>query len=193
MGHYPSGPLRGYKTDAWEGGHRVPFIVRWPGVVKPGSQCTQLVHQADLIRTFADALGAPLPDTAGEDSFSLLPLLKGDQWPVRTHAVSCAADGTPAMRKGPWKLIVRQSNSASSRQSDKPRDNSPELLFNLDDDIGERENLASQKPEKVAAMKSLLAQLIREGRSTPGAPQQNDVQNPLTGVASPKAKAKSGK
>ena len=54
MGHYPSGPLRGYKSDAWEGGHRVPFIVRWPGVVKPASVCDQLVHQADLLATFAE-------------------------------------------------------------------------------------------------------------------------------------------
>ena len=53
-GHYPSGPLRGYKADAWEGGHRIPFIVRWPGIVKPGSLCHQLVEQTDLIRTFAD-------------------------------------------------------------------------------------------------------------------------------------------
>ena len=78
QGHFPSGPLRGYKSDAWEGGHRVPFIVRWPGVVEPGSVCDRLVHQADVMATFADIVGQPLPDNAGEDSFSLLPLLEGE-------------------------------------------------------------------------------------------------------------------
>ena len=88
-GHFPSGPLRGYKADAWEGGHRVPFVVRWPGVVKAGSQSNQLVHQADLLATFAEILETPLPPDAGEDSFSLLPLLKGNDEPVRTTSVSC--------------------------------------------------------------------------------------------------------
>lgn len=105
MGHYPSGPLRGYKADAWEGGHRVPFIVRWPGMVKPGGVCSRLVHQADFLRTFADVFGAQLPDTAGEDSFSLLPLLKGEDKPIRENAVSASIRGTPGLRSGPWKYI----------------------------------------------------------------------------------------
>ncbi len=105
MGHYPSGPLRGYKADAWEGGHRVPFIVRWPGVVKPGSVCNQLVYQADFLRTFADVFGVKLPDSAGEDSFSLMPLLKGEDKPVRENAVSASINGVPAVRSGSWKYI----------------------------------------------------------------------------------------
>ena len=82
-GHFPSGPLRGYKGDAWEGGHRVPFLVRWPGVTKPGKACGQLVHQADLLATIAEILGTTLPDNAGEDSVSLLPLFRGADQPVR--------------------------------------------------------------------------------------------------------------
>ena len=82
-GHFPSGPLRGYKADVWEGGHRVPFLVRWPGVVKAGTRCDQLVQQADLMATFAEVLGTTLPDDAGEDSVSLLPLLRGGDRPVR--------------------------------------------------------------------------------------------------------------
>ena len=104
-GHYPSGPLRGYKADAWEGGHRVPFIVRWPGVVKAGSTCGQLVYQADLLRTFADVFGVALPDNAGEDSFSLVPLLKGGNKPIRENAVSASISGVPAVRSGSWKYI----------------------------------------------------------------------------------------
>jgi len=159
-GHYPSGPLRGYKADAWEGGHRVAFIARWPGVVKPGRVCGQLVHQADIMRTLADVLGAKLPDNAGEDSFSFLPLLKGDDRPIRPHAVSCAAGGTPGVRKGDWKYIP----------GTKPE------LYNLADDIGETKNLAGEKPELVAEMKALLEKLVTDGRSTPGALQKNDVE-----------------
>ena len=102
MGHFPSGPLRGYKADAWEGGHRVPFIVRWPGKVKAGTVCNQLVYQADLMRTFADVFSVQLPDTAGEDSFSLIPLLKGEDKPIRENAVSASINGIPAVRSSSW-------------------------------------------------------------------------------------------
>lgn len=95
-GHYPSGPLRGYKSDVWEGGHRVPFIVLWPGKVKPGSSSSQLVHQADIMATIAEIMGVTLPPDAGEDSFSLLSLLKGDDNPVRENTVSASISGLPS-------------------------------------------------------------------------------------------------
>jgi arylsulfatase A len=167
-GHYPSGPLRGYKFDAWEGGHRVPFIVRWPGRVNPGSVCRQLVHQADLIATFADILGGTLPDNAGEDSFSLLPLLQGGDSPVRAHAVSASGSGIPAVRDGSWKLIL------SPDPADKSADAPPVQLYNLDDDIGETKNLAAAMPEKVAEMRAMFERIITSGRSTPGPRQRND-------------------
>jgi arylsulfatase A-like enzyme len=159
LGHFSSGPFRGYKTSVYEGGHREPFIVRWPGTVKAGSVCGQLVHQADILATLADILGAKLPDNAGEDSFSFVPLLKGDDKPIRQHAVSCAAAGTAGLRRGDWKYIA----------SAKPE------LYNLADDIAETKNLAAEKPELAAEMKALLAKLVTDGRSTPGAPQKNDV------------------
>ncbi|MCL4194098.1 MAG: arylsulfatase [Thermoguttaceae bacterium] len=170
-GHYPSGPLRGYKADAWEGGHRVPFVVRWPGVVKPNSACGQLVHQADLIGTVAEILGTELPDNAGEDSFSLLPLLRGDDKPTREHAVSCAANGVPALRVGPWKLLL--GSGAGGFNKDRGEDGVQ--LFNLATDLGERKNLAGQQPERVSQMKALMEKLITDGRSTPGPKQKNDV------------------
>lgn len=105
-GHFPSGPLRGYKADAWEGGHRVPFIVRWPGQVRPSTRCDQLISQADLMATFAEIVAEKLPDDAGEDSFSLLGLWRGVDRPVRQYAVSCASSGIPAVRDGAWKLIL---------------------------------------------------------------------------------------
>jgi arylsulfatase A-like enzyme len=185
QGHFPSGPLRGYKADVWEGGHREPFIVRWPGVVKPGSVCGQLVHQADIMATIADILGTKLPDDAGEDSFSLMPLLKGDEKPIRQHAVSCAARGVAGLRKGPWKLIFERDPQAKTDVQ----------LYNLDGDLGETKNLAADEPELVAGMKSLMEKLIADGRSTPGAVQKNDVEVTIhkRGMLAPGKKASGGK
>jgi len=173
LGHYPSGPLRGYKADAWEGGHRVPFLVRWPGVVAPGSVCSQLVYQADFLRTFADVFGATLPETAGEDSFSLMPLLKGADKPIRESAVSASIGGTPALRSGSWKYIPGPGSGGWGTGGDQSQ---PVQLYNLAEDLGETNNLAAAMPEKVIEMKALLEKLIIDGRSTPGALQKNDVE-----------------
>jgi arylsulfatase A len=165
MGHYSSGPLRGYKTSVYEGGHREPFIVRWPGVVKPGTVCRQLAHQADVMATLAEALGTKLPDNAGEDSFSLLPLLRCEDRPVRETAVSCASSGIPGLRRGPWKLILQGNPKAKAEVQ----------LYNLDSDLGETTNLAADKPELVTEMRALMEKIIADGRSTPGPRQKNDV------------------
>jgi arylsulfatase A-like enzyme len=165
-GHSSSGPLREFKGSVFEGGHRVPFIARWPGVVKPGSRCDQLVHQADFIATLADILGERLPDNAGEDSFSLLPLLKGVDQPVRMHAVSCASSGIPGVRYGNWKLILAPDSHAGTEVQ----------LYNLADDLGEKQNLAASNPAKVAELRMLMEKLIKDGRSTPGTQQSNDVE-----------------
>ncbi|MFM7603745.1 MAG: sulfatase family protein, partial [Prosthecobacter sp.] len=159
LGHYPSGPLRDYKTSVYEGGHRVPFVVKWPAVVKPGSVCKQLVLQADTLATMAEILGVKLPDTAGEDSFSLMPLLKGEDRPVRIHAVNTACGGTPSFRDGPWKYVAQIE---------------PEL-YNLDEDLAESMNVAPLHPERVKAMQTAFEKIIRAGRSTLGAPQKNDI------------------
>lgn len=168
-GHFPSGPLRGYKFDAWEGGHRVPFIVRWPGRVKPGTVSNQLVQQSDLMATFADALGAQLPADAGEDSFSLLPLLEGKDQPVRDHGVSCSVSGVPAVRDQSWKLILGAPGHGGKGVGQSVH------LYNLADDLGEMRNLAAEMPEKVTEMKALMEKLITDGRSSPGSAQKNDV------------------
>jgi arylsulfatase A-like enzyme len=173
MGHYPSGPLRGAKADAWEGGHRVPFIVRWPGKVQAGSVCDQLVQQSDLIATFAEVLGTRLPDNAGEDSVSLMPLLKGGDQPVRGNAVSASIGGIPALRSGSWKYIPAPGSGGWGNGGDQSQ---PVQLYDLANDLGETKNLAAAMPEKVAEMKALLEQLIVAGRSTPGPTQQNDVE-----------------
>ena len=193
-GHYPSGPLRGYKADAWEGGHRVPFIVRWPGIVSnPARACDQLVHQTDLMATFAEILGTTLPANAGEDSFSLVPLLKGEDRPIRKHAVSSSIRGIPAVRSGSWKYIPAPDSGGWGTGGDQSQ---PVQLYNLADDIGETMNLADTMPEKVAEMKALLEKLITDGRSTPGAQQPNDVQvkrYPTKPNAPPKKKVDAAK
>ena len=186
MGHYPSGPLRGYKADAWEGGHRVPFIVRWPGVVKPGTVNDQLVHQADLLATFAEILGTKLPPNTGEDSFSLLPLLHGGREPVRETAVSCSMRGVPGLRIGSWKYIAAPGSGGWGKGGDQSQ---PVQLYNLADDLGESSNLASAEPRRLAEMQARLEQLITRGRSTPGPNQPNDLKvrrHPQSTKARPK-------
>ena len=169
-GHYPSGPLRGYKADVWEGGHRVPFIVRWPGIVAPGSVSDQLVQQADLLATIAEVLGVSLPENAGEDSFSFLPLLKGGSKATRRHAVNQSTRGLLALRDGPWKLIFGAGSGSPSPGGD----TYPGQLYNLADDIGEANNLFSAQPDVVARLTRLMKKIVEDGRSTPGLAQAND-------------------
>ncbi len=170
-GHFPSGPLRGYKSDAWEGGHRVAFIVRYPGVVAPASQSDQLVHQADLLATFAEVLAADLPADAGEDSVSLLPLFRGDDQPVRQHAISCGMRGLPAIRDGQWKLVLGAGSGGWSKGDD-----AADLqLYDLAADLGEVTNLAAAQPDRVQAMVAAYQKIAAEGRSTLGPRQQNDA------------------
>jgi len=163
-GHFPSGPLRGYKGDAWEGGHRVAFIVRYPGVTKGGSVCDALVHQADLMATFADVLGASLPVDAGEDSVSLMPLLRGGADPVRRYAVSCSSTGVPAIRDGHWKLILGSGGGSWGKAGP---DDLPYALYDLAKDLGESRNLADDQPVRVTAMKAVYDDCVATGRTIP--------------------------
>ena len=171
-GHFPSGPLRGYKSDVWEGGHRIPFIVRWPGKVKPGTVSTQLIHQADVMATLADILNVPVPENEGEDSFSLLALLKGKKEQVRENAVSTSIRGMPELRKGPWKLILGEGSGGWCPGGD----GQPVQLYNLDNDLAETNNLAEEMPDKVAEMRALMEKIITDGRSNEGPQLENDVE-----------------
>ncbi len=136
------------------------------------SVCPQLVQQADLMATFAEVLGSKLPENAGVDSFSLLPLLKGGDQPVRKNAVNCSAGGVPAVREGYWKLILAQGSGG------KGKNDTAQLvqLYNLAEDLGETKSLAAEQPERVAQMQALLEKLITDGRSTPEGIQANDVE-----------------
>jgi arylsulfatase A-like enzyme len=145
------------------------------------------VQQADLIATFAEVFEAQLPDNVGEDSFSLLPLLKGDDRPVRETAVNCSIGGVPSVRQGKWKYIAAPGSGGWGKGGDQTQ---PVQLYNLADDLGETKNLAATMPEKVAEMKALLERLITDGRSTPGTPQKNDVEVKRYPVRPVKAPAK---
>ena len=186
FGHDSSGGFRGTKSDAFEGGHRVPFIARWPGVTPAGARCTDLIGQLDLFATCAELFGAKLPDTVAEDSSSLLPLLRGQRAPAtrRDSLVHHSAEGEFAIRQGDWKLILcpgsggwsPPTRSPSPWTQAKPDDFTglpPFQLYNLAADPGETRNLVDQHPEIVQRLGRLMRTTIERGRSTPGTPQTN--------------------
>ena len=171
-GHFPSGPLRDYKTSVHEGGHRVPLIARWPGKIPAGSVRPELVHHADMMATLAELWGHTLAENAGEDSFSMLSLMLGGSQATRVNSVSCAANGMPGYRSGLWKYIATE----------------PPQLYHLGDDLAEKVNLAGKEQARVLEMRTQFEKLITDGRSTPGPRQKNDVE--VKRFPQPKAKAK---
>jgi arylsulfatase A len=174
-GHNPSSVFRGHKADIFDGGHRVPFIVRWPARVKPGSSSAQLLCLTDLIATCAEIVGTRLPDDAGEDSVSFLPALLGtDRGPLREAVVHHSINGSFAIRQGPWKLELCPDSggwSAPRPGRDKTDQLPPIQLYNMQQDIGETHNVQDQHPDVVAQLTGLLEQYVAQGRSTPGAAQ----------------------
>lgn len=178
-GHYPSADLRGSKSDIFDGGHRVPFIVRWPDKVKPGSRFDQTVCQADLMATCAEILGGKLPDNAGEDSVSILPgLLGSSKAPIHESVVHHSVNGSFAIRKGKWKLILCASSggwTAPTPGSDEARALPDNQLYDMSVDVGETKNLQAEHPEIVEQLTRDLDQIIANGRSTPGPKQSNDM------------------
>jgi arylsulfatase A len=178
-GHFPSAEYRGYKSDIWEGGHRVPFFVRWPGKAKAGGQSAQLICHTDLMATCADLLGAKLPDNAGEDSVSILPALLGkDAGTIHESVVHHSIAGCFAIRQGHWKLEFCPGSGGWGKpgDADARKKGMPEVqLYNLDSDSGETKNVQAEFPEVVGRLTQLLDQTISNGRSTPGPNQKNDL------------------
>jgi len=158
---------RGQKSDAWDGGHRVPFLVRWPEMVETNSQSKQLVCLTDIMATVADILDEPLPPDAGEDSISFLPVLKKGATgsSLRHSVVHHSVNGTFAIRDGEWKLIYCKGSGGWSLSEEKASQEAPWQLYNMMDDIRERKNLYHQKPETVSRLDALLQSLISKGKS----------------------------
>jgi arylsulfatase A-like enzyme len=196
QGHFPSAQFRGYKSDIWEGGHRVPFIVRWPAVAKAGTRSGQLISLGDLMATCAQITGTTLPETAGEDSVSFLSALRGGgddgdgdrdrdrvggdtaRAKAREAIVHHSMNGQFAIRRGTWKLALCAGSGGwgDPREPAAARKNLPPMqLYDLARDEAETTNVAAEHPQVVEELQALLKRYIDEGRSTPGAAQKNDV------------------
>ena len=176
-GHDPSYVFRGHKADIYEGGHHVPYVVRWPEKVQPGKS-DQLLCTTDLFATVADIVGKDLPDNVAEDSYSFLSALNIDSGSeTRKGIVHHSINGSFAYRKGDWKVIFCPGSGGWSD----PRPNSegieelpPFQLYNLKNDIAEENNLQGDNKEIVEEYRKELAKIVNDGRSTIGAPQKND-------------------
>ena len=177
-GHNPSYHFRGTKADIFEGGHRIPLIVQWPRKIQGGAVCDRLVCLSDFLATMSDLLGAPLPDDMGEDSVSNLPLwLDAEHAEVREDLVHQSIDGSLSLRRGRWKLEMCPGSGGWSFPRPGVDDTSslPAFqLYDLSDDIGETTNVIADHPDVYEELKKRLAEHIRNGRSTPGSPQQNE-------------------
>eukprot|EP00614_Pseudopedinella_elastica_P011206 CAMPEP_0172605376 /NCGR_PEP_ID=MMETSP1068-20121228/25622_1 /TAXON_ID=35684 /ORGANISM="Pseudopedinella elastica, Strain CCMP716" /LENGTH=495 /DNA_ID=CAMNT_0013407763 /DNA_START=302 /DNA_END=1789 /DNA_ORIENTATION=+ len=171
-GHFASAQFRGYKSDIWDGGHRVPFFVRWPARVEAGARSDHVICHTDLLATCAEILGTKLPDHAGEDSVSLLPTLLGAESPApREPVVHHSIHGKFAIRQGPWKLALCAGSGGWSEGGGAE----PPQLYDLDADPGETKNLATEKADFVSDLTAQLEKIVTEGRSTLGPKQANDV------------------
>jgi arylsulfatase A len=177
LGHHPSHLFRGHKADIYDGGHRIPLLVRWPARIPAGRACEDTVCLVDLLATMADAAGVAVPDEAGEDSVSNLPLWleQPGAGPIREATVHHSIDGSFAIRQERWKLELCPGSGGWSwpRPGAECEGLPPVQLYDMSADVGERRNLQEQHPEVVAHLTALLTRYVREGRSTPGAPQPN--------------------
>ncbi|ANW97460.1 arylsulfatase [Wenyingzhuangia fucanilytica] len=175
-GHNPSYIYRGNKGSYFEGGHRVPFIVKWPNKIKANSVSNTTICTTDFMTTCADIVHHNLKDNEAEDSYSIMPLLTQRKGYAREATIHHSKEGVFAIRKGDWKLIVAPNSGLNALGRPGKRDEKlPEnILYNLKTDVGEHINVADKKPEKVKELKQLLIKQINEGRSTPGKAQKND-------------------
>jgi arylsulfatase A len=178
--HDGARPWRGVKRDNWEGGHRVPFIARWPGKVKPGSVSDQTICLTDLMATYAEIVGVKLPNDAAEDSYNFLPVLLGEDQGkrIREYTLHQTISLAMAIRRGPWKYLDHKGSGGSNYSRDgewglkqyalpEKAPEAPGQLYNLESDPGETNNLYFKHPEKVKELKAKLEEYKKSGRSAP--------------------------
>lgn len=159
--HYSSGVYKEGKRSIYEGGHRVPFFVRWPNAVKAGSQWDAPVCQTDLLATFAEMIGVKIPDHAGEDSFSFYQAMTGGKQKARPAMVHHGSNGRFAVRKGDWKLVM-------------PFKKDKRELYNTVTDKAESNNVLTQHPDVAVDLEKELTRIVENGRTTDGKTQTND-------------------
>ncbi|WMI65095.1 arylsulfatase [Aestuariibaculum sp. YM273] len=171
--HFSMGNFRGLKRDVWEGGHHVPFIVKWPSHTKPGSVSDEVISQVDIMATLSHVVGVELPENAAPDSYNLTPILNGEHYkkPLREAIVHNTYESKWGIRKGDWLYI----NSASGGHREMPQafknltgytDFETEgILFNMKDDPEQRTNLFEKYPEKINELENLLSNYREQGYS----------------------------
>jgi len=183
FGHDPSYIFRGHKADIFEGGHRIPYIVSWPGKIESGIS-DEIICSTDLLATCAAIVGDTLEANEGVDSYNLLPVLFGENTGdvLREATVHHSINGSFSIRQGKWKLELCPGSGGWSY----PRPNVaremglyPIQLYDMENDIAEETNVAEDHPEIVKKLQALMQQYIDEGRSTPGITQQNTGETPL--------------
>ena len=178
--HDAAGNWRGMKRDGWEGGHRVPFIARWPGKIPAGRVSRQLTNTTDIFATLASLTGYELPDSAAVDSFDMLPALLGQQnegESIRPHMLTQSFRGEFQLRQGDWKFLAHMGSGGNKYDRENMKkfalpEKEPTAtgqLYNLADDPGETNNLFFAEAEKREEMEKLLAELTAKesGRSAP--------------------------
>lgn len=179
MGHLVSAGFRGSKADLWDGGHRVPFVVRWPKQVAAGSISDQLICLTDLFATTAEITGKALPAKSAEDSVSFLPALSGE--PIvstRAGVIHHSISGHFAYRQGKWKLLLAKGSAGwtGPKENEMPKGAPKAQLYDMENDPGETTNLYETNPEVVARLLAQLEADVFNGRSTKGAPSKNDTE-----------------
>ena len=177
--HNGARPWRGVKRDQWEGGHRVPFIARWPGKIKPDSTSDQTICLTDIMATAAAITGAKIPNNAAEDSYNILSALLGkDTKPIRNYTLHQTISLAMAIRRGQWKYLDHKGSGGNNygregrwgmKQYALPEKspNAPGQLYNLENDPGETTNLYFKYPEIVGELKEKLNEFKKTGRSAP--------------------------
>ena len=168
--HDSSGGLRGMKADAWEAGHRMPFIARWPARVRAGTTSKQTICFTDFLATFAELVGQDLAPSAGPDSFSFLKTLTGEQpenKPIRDYLVVRSGGKLMTIRSGKWKLIdgLGSSGFSKPKRVDSGPNDPKGQLYDLDADLGETNNLYAKQPEIVERLSKQLKKIMSSDRS----------------------------
>ena len=176
-GHNPSYVFRGYKSDIYEGGHRIPLLIQWPETIRKNSVCDQIVCLSDFMATISEILGVELKENEGVDSVSNLPLwLDADNPAVRNDIIHQSMLGHLSIRRGKYKLEMCPGSGGWSYPTleevtpDMPRFQ----LYDLENDISEKVNVIDQHPSIAEFLRKLLLSQIENGRSTPGPKQKND-------------------
>jgi len=163
-GHNPSWLLRGMKGDTWDGGHRVPFIAKWPSRIPKGTVCDEMICLMDFMSSCATIVGEELPQDAAVDSFDITPYLerKEVEQPIRDHIIHHGLKGLYGIRKGEWKLILGTGSGGFSPDPEVNIFDMPGQLYNLKEDIGEKNNLYDKYPELVFELTSLLIKYSKD-------------------------------